>query len=246
MANETDNTPHDPAIPEWALPLITNPSDCVRQRLFGLLVVRFVGFLILLAATIPVLSWFIEGVSDGDLLDLSYYAGRIGFAIALGFIGLGFLLAAGPISRKLVVVHREPRCPGCGFNLTGLIEPRCPECALRFTESSGVQHPHHTTIQYRTWLFAAVLAFRLVAVVLLGWGMSTLLDYLWWVVDDWEWLYYPFLGMSEFFSVVVMVASAVLPWFLLWWLAPMLARMCLRSGLKTGLKAGIEPDEPTT
>ncbi len=240
MPNETDNAPHDPAIPEWALPLVTNPSDCVRQRLFGLLVIRFFGFTVVLAAVIPILSWLTEGISDGDLLDLSYYAGRIGVAIALGFIGLGLLLGAGPISRKLVVVHREPLCPGCGFDLTGLIEPRCPECALRFAESSGVQPSRHTTIQYRTWLFAAVLAFRLVAVVLLGWSMSGLLDYLWWVVDDWGRLFYPFLGMSEFLSVVVLVASAVMPGLLLWWLAPMLARMCLRAGLK----AEIEPDEP--
>ncbi len=30
-----------------------------------------------------------------------------------------------------------PRCAGCGYNLTGLIEPRCPECGRGFTTADA-------------------------------------------------------------------------------------------------------------
>lgn len=237
--SDETGTPGAHTPPDWASSLMVSPSDCIRMRLLALLVIRLVGFGFLAATLVPIISWITEGIRDSDLLDMYYYGARIITAFVLGAIGVVLVVAAGPISRRMFVIPREPRCPDCRFSLQGLTEPKCPECGLCFFPGEKRSPSRHTASQHRAWLIATVAVLRIIAVLLIVSAFGNLLQWLWWLADDWGVLFYPFLGLRESLQFVLAVASAVLPGALLWLLAPKIGAMCLQAGLKPE----VEPDE---
>lgn len=62
--------------------------------------------------------------------------------LAVPLVGL---LAALPLTCSALAIRMNrpppepeyPRCTGCGYNLTGLVEPRCPECGRGFTKADA-------------------------------------------------------------------------------------------------------------
>lgn len=237
-ADRDSRAPADP--PEWVSSLMLTPSDLVRHRLLALLVLRLIGFAFLAASVLPIVSWVSEGLRDGDLLDMYYYGGRFVTAFVLGATGIAGMLAAGPLSRRFVVMPRDHSCPECRFSLTGLIEPQCPECGLRLDAGVPRVPSRHTASQHRAWLLGTVVGLRLLAVAFVAYGLSGLLQWLWWAVDDASALLYPFLGAEELFAFTLAIVTALLPGALLWWLAPPIGRMCLQAGMKPE----IEPSSP--
>jgi|GEM_PF-623862 len=228
--------------PEWVSSLMMTPSDFIRHRLLALLILRLIGFAFVAASVLPIVSWLSEGLRDGDLLDMYYYGGRFVTAFVLGVMGVAGMVAAGPLSRRFVVMPREPRCPECRFSLAGLTEPRCPECGLRLDGGVPRVPTRHTAAQHRSWLLGTVVGLRLVAVGFLMFGLSGLLQWLWWAVDDASALLYPFLGTEELVVFTLAIVTALLPGALLWWLAPPIGRMCLQAGMKPEIEP-VAPDD---
>lgn len=46
----------------------------------------------------------------------------------------------------------EPRCPTCGYHLTGLPEPRCPECGERFDPSDPNIRNRTHQVGWAVWI----------------------------------------------------------------------------------------------
>jgi hypothetical protein len=56
------------------------------------------------------------------------------FAAAFGTIGAALqIVGVVKLARLGRPLPAQPRCPRCGYNLTGLPDDRCPECGTQFT-----------------------------------------------------------------------------------------------------------------
>lgn len=220
-------TPTTEAPAQWADALRLSPDEVVRRRLLAALILRIIGLVCAVAWVAPVSSWLFEGLHDGDLLNLYYYANRLISAAVLMLVAATGFLFAPRIARRLVPVAARPLCPACGFDLEGLAAPRCPECGLAFVVGHA---PRQTPLQFQTWVLAAVLVIRSMAVGLIAFGVSSRLASLWWYDVD-QTLYtllYPLMGWAEFLRFAIMLASTFGPGLLLWCLAPRIARAAVR------------------
>jgi hypothetical protein len=113
--------------------MIPNAAEVARRRWTVTTCLRMAAFGPLILSTLPLGSWLTEGVSDGDLFDLTWYAGRIALGIVLVLMAAGFFLLAGRLARLLVPIRRHVECPACRHRIDGVTEPRCTECGLRLT-----------------------------------------------------------------------------------------------------------------
>lgn len=81
-------------------------------------------------------SWFLEGLRDGDIFDLSYYFPRA----LLSFTSLGLLVFAWPLgalaTRLIVPAPDWTRCPRCSY-AWNTKAACCSECGL----PTGVPRP---------------------------------------------------------------------------------------------------------
>ncbi len=82
---------------------------------------------------VSLISWLIEGISDRDLFEMSYYSGRIALILVLPLFSIAFVVFARPLSKWIVPMH-EPRCPRCDHLLSHLVTPRCSECGLKLPD----------------------------------------------------------------------------------------------------------------
>lgn len=99
------------------------------QRGFARTLLRLMAVSIAAIAIGPLASWMLEGLRDGDLFDIIYYAPRVISAGALFGTGLVFFL----FSRSLacwIVPLVIPRCPSCNYDIRNAHSDRCPECGL--------------------------------------------------------------------------------------------------------------------
>lgn len=116
--------------------MIPSAEQVIRRRWLLGTWFRVGGVFLIIAAVPSLASWLAEGMRDGDLFDLEYYAGRM-LVSAMGLIGGPIFLAfAGAIAWLAVPVQRGPlRCPGCNYELVGLQTPQCPECGLPLSQN---------------------------------------------------------------------------------------------------------------
>jgi hypothetical protein len=126
--------------------MIPRPSEVIRVRFWAAAITRVLGLGFLLLALILYASWWIEGISDGDLLNFSYYSGRIIIGTMMLGMGLAGLLMANPLARLVVrLPPRDPQCPSCGYTIVRSSSERCPECGLdldrEFSAPSPMQPP---------------------------------------------------------------------------------------------------------
>lgn len=110
--------------------MIPNPAEVVRRRWTVVAVVRLLAALMCLWGVVPLALWLVEGISDGDLWEVSYYGGQIALSAMLLLPGLVGVLASGLIARLVVPARTRVDCPRCRYALEGLTEARCPECGL--------------------------------------------------------------------------------------------------------------------
>lgn len=94
---------------------------------------RGVSLLFALWLPVPLISWIVEGITDGDLLELGYYSGRIASILVLLVLTTICVLFARPLSKWIVPIL-EPRCPRCDHLLKHLVTPRCSECGLKLPD----------------------------------------------------------------------------------------------------------------
>ena len=94
---------------------------------------RTSGALLAALATLPIVSWTAEGISDGDFFDLFYYADRIALAVFCIVVALIAWFLQGLLVRILVPIPKGARCPRCNHNIEGMTEAVCTECGLELT-----------------------------------------------------------------------------------------------------------------
>lgn len=117
------------------MPMIPDARAVLIARYMLQAFMRVMGLILALLSVVPILSWFAEGLSDGDLLELGYYYPRIVAAGVLLGGGLLLLFANGLLARWLTPVPKQTRCPRCNYLLRGLVAPTCPECGLALPEA---------------------------------------------------------------------------------------------------------------
>ncbi|MEE9128959.1 MAG: hypothetical protein V3T84_03005 [Phycisphaerales bacterium] len=114
----------------------------MKRRSTVVSILRGAGLFFALWILVPLVSWLGEGFSDGDVLDLFYYAGRIATIVILSSISSACVLFARPLSKWIVPIA-EPRCPRCDHMLRHLATPRCSECGLRLPDELVQDEPPH-------------------------------------------------------------------------------------------------------
>lgn len=95
------------------------------------------GWLCLAVGIWPIVSLVVRQVLLGFVAARYAAAGMsvvyLFVGIPLSIIGAVLVIIAGVrLSRIGPPLPAEPRCPQCGYNVTGLPENRCPECGTRF------------------------------------------------------------------------------------------------------------------
>ena len=120
--------------------MIPSPGDIMKRRSTVVSILRGTSLFFVLWLTVPLVSWLGEGLSDGNVLDLIYYAGRITTIVILSLISGACVLFARPLS-KWIVPLAEPRCPRCDHTLRHLVSPRCSECGLKLPDELVQDEP---------------------------------------------------------------------------------------------------------
>lgn len=214
--------------------MIPDPAEIVRRRWTLTTAFRVGGLGLTLLAARPAFSWLVEGMQDGDLWDLGYYADRVASVAACVVGGLAVFFLSRPLSRWTVPVRHHTECPSCRHRIEGLVEPRCTECGLLLTpefttgrrerpESSAARAVH---VLRRRETVASI--FRLVgifsAVVLVLWGSVVLISALYLFLSD------GFSDYEEFVRFVLLIVFTFV-WLLVTFLflrgARVLARFCV-------------------
>ncbi len=153
----------------------TTTADIVRWRCILTSVIRIGCVLIGMGAVVPAVSWLHEGVMDGDLFDLSYYAPRVMATFMLLIAGVGGPLLAPLIVRLSMPLVEGKRCPKCGYAVES---ESCPECGL---DVSGLLEPSTPLLNDMQWrsrtLYIMTTVSRLLALALVVYGV---LDLAWW------------------------------------------------------------------
>jgi hypothetical protein len=115
--------------------MIPRPSDIIRMRYLGAALIRGAGLLCFGAALVPLVSWWMEGIRDMDLLDVRYYFPRIIAGAVLCGAGVIMLVLNRVLARLLMPIpHEPPRCPRCDYMLVYAVSGFCPECGLPLDE----------------------------------------------------------------------------------------------------------------
>ncbi len=110
--------------------MIPGVRDIIVQRHFLRGLIRLLSLPCFILALWPWSSWLLEGLSDGDLFDFSYYWSRIMKGAWLAGTGLVLLVFNRWLVLWMIPLPRSGECPACGFPARGLSKPRCPECGL--------------------------------------------------------------------------------------------------------------------
>lgn len=104
--------------------------DIMMQRLFLQGLIRLLAIVCFVASLYQALAWFIEGVRDLDLFDISYYFYRIARGFFFLAIAAALWVLAGFFAKLMISFPKHLECPRCSFLLRGLPTTRCPECGL--------------------------------------------------------------------------------------------------------------------
>lgn len=144
--------------------MIPNASEIERRRLTVRSVLRLAGLFFIFLTLIPISSWLAEGIADGDLFELSYYADRIAIAVLFVILAATLLLGERLLVRFLVPIQRNARCPACRYRIEGVETPICTECGLQLTDeflgrprTSPVNHSYGYQIESRRAIVVAIL-----------------------------------------------------------------------------------------
>lgn len=159
--------------------MIPNAGEIVRRRWTVQIVLRLCAIVLLFSATYPLISWMSEGLADGDLWNLTYYASRVVLAILLGLFGALLFVMSGLLTRWLVPIRRDIRCPACRHRIEGMTEPMCTECGLLLTREFLEPLSNHSPVRERRAV--RVLRYRetVRAVFRVGGVFSALFGLLW-------------------------------------------------------------------
>lgn len=173
--------------------MVPNAADIVRRRWTVTTVLRLTALFLAFGASRPIISWLGEGLSDGDLGDLGYYADRIGLAVVSIFVAGVLFFASGFFARLVVPVRRFMACPKCKHRIEGLTEPRCTECGLALTREFIEHEPLVSRVNsqrpYRVLVFREKVAWFLrvagifVLLMAVFWSIATLASGVRWYVD---------------------------------------------------------------
>ncbi len=113
--------------------MIPTAAEIIRKRESAAFVIAILGIGSYFIGLIPLMIWLIEGIRDGDLLNLSYYLGQIVFAFVFFTNAAVFTIWRRRIAAWLIR-PRPLECPACSYLLERLTTPRCPECGLVLTD----------------------------------------------------------------------------------------------------------------
>lgn len=210
--------------------MIPNAADIVRWRAIVAVVLRVAAVFCFPFGFIPIGLWLIEGVADGDLLDLYYYAVNIVSGFILIVFPVGLFLTAGLIARLVVPLRIAPACPGCGYSAVALTGSNCPECGLAlgpgFVQStpSGAEESVQVT-RLRVQFVVICRAGTAIVNLLFGSLGSYLLH-----AQDY-WMYYG--GFDVLITMMTFMGLMFLGSLLFWLLTPLLARLAIPRSLVT-------------
>lgn len=219
-AERAATPPSEPTV----LPVHPTGAEIMRWRMVLVLVARVGAILLAMLAFWPFLSWIIEGVTDGDLLELGYYADRIILGLFLGAAAIVGFFTPRLLARWLVPIPRRPVCPGCGFDLSGLRGRLCAECGMDVM-AAGPGLPESGP-SYGRWHAAAILLLRAAALLMLATGAVGAVN--WFIMM--MWYSDPSYGMNPPSLAVSLLGPLVqiVPGPVVWVFAPRLARLALR------------------
>ncbi len=177
-------------------------------------------------STVPLGDWLLEGIRDGDLLNMSYYFFQVFLGVVLLIAGSTITLRAGSFSRFLLPLIKTSRCPNCRYSLDDLADPLCPECGLSLSaEFFNVYPPaprqapslQADAVRWRYRISAFLRVFALL------YGIHQTWSAVWWVViffnvqADTTWLY-----VTSAIQVLLSIGIGVL----LFLLSDRIARWC--------------------
>ena len=178
--------------------MVPTHAEVVRQRHFLAAILRALGIVMIVLSTLPFGSWLLEGISDGDLLDMSYYFFQVFMGVALIIVGSAITLRAGSFSRILLPLIKTSRCPNCRYSLDDLADPVCPECGLSLSAEffnvdppapRQAPSPQADAVRWRYRISALIRVFALLFGIYQTWNVA------WWVIyffefqADTTWLY---------------------------------------------------------
>ena len=116
--------------------MVPSASRILSRRHAAMVIVRFAGLGLLVAASIPLIFAVVRAFLWGGIGHLfSEYDGVVHVARSASWIipALTVLLLGKPLVKWLVPLPRV-ECPKCGYTAQHLREPRCPECGVSLPE----------------------------------------------------------------------------------------------------------------
>ncbi|MAO24232.1 MAG: hypothetical protein CMJ35_03085 [Phycisphaerae bacterium] len=211
---------------------IPNASEIARRKWTVRTCVRAFALLTAVMSSRPIISWLAEGISDGDTLDLGYYADRIAVAVLLMITAIITWFMQGLIARMLVPVPNATRCPKCNHRIEGMNEPICTECGLQLTPEfldptgiGGAPDSRCTDTRSIPSIVAnrrSIVAniFRLVGILMLIWGMIAIVGASIMISINEDYFLYAFSSLAQ--SILILIFAALLTFW-----PTRLARFCV-------------------
>ena len=178
--------------------MVPTHAEVVRQRHFLAAILRALGIVMIVLSTLPFGSWLLEGIRDGDLLDMSYYFVQVFLGVVLLILGSTIFLQANSFSRILLPLIRTSRCPNCRYSLRDLADPVCPECGLSLSaEFFNVDPPaprqapslQADVVRWRYRISALIRVFALLFGIYQTWSATLWVIYFLEFQADTTWLY---------------------------------------------------------